>query len=50
MTSDHGSTDNNREFIEKSLKGKYIQLADRNQIIVERVEALFKLLENPTKN
>lgn len=43
-------TGNNREIIENSLKGKYIQLADRNQIIVERVDALIKLLEIPTKN
>ena len=45
MTFDHCITGNYRERIEKSLKGKCIQLADRNQIIVERVDALFKLLE-----
>ena len=44
MTFDQGITGNNREIVEMSLKGKYIQLAERSRIIVERVNAFFKLL------
>ncbi len=44
MTFDQGITGKNREIVEQSLKGKYIQLAERSRIIVERVDAFFKLL------
>ena len=43
MTFDQGITGSNREIVEKSLRGKYVQLARRSRIIVERVDALFKL-------
>ena len=39
MTFDQGITGNNREIVEKSLKEKYIQLAERSRIIVKRVNA-----------
>ena len=44
MTFDQDITGNNWEIVETSLKGSYIQLAKRSQIIVERVDAFFKLL------
>ncbi len=43
MTFDQGITGSNREIVEKSLREKYIQLARRSRIVVERVDALFKL-------
>ena len=43
ITFDQGITGSNREIVEKSLRGKNIQLAIRSRIIVERVDALFKL-------
>ena len=43
MTFDEGITGINREIVEKSLREKYIQLARRSRIVVERVDALFKL-------
>ena len=44
----HGSS---HESIQPDSRRKNRQLlADCNQIIVERVDALFKLLKNPTKN
>ena len=43
MTLDQGISGSNREIVEKSLREKYIQLARRSRIIVERVDALFKL-------
>ncbi len=43
MTLDQGISGSNREIVEKSLREKYTQLAIRSRIIVERVDALFKL-------
>ena len=44
MTFNHNISGINREIIEKSLNEKYIQLARRSRIIVERIDAFFKLL------
>ena len=49
MTFDQVITGDNRRIVERSLKEKYIQLAKRSRIIVERVDAFFTAVNSTSK-